>query len=458
MGFPFFVEFFAGASHFFFTAAECTVGAALIAFVILWLAELIQIRQTRTFTAKFSNNKLTRIRVDDLSDLDIEEGCQINGRIAIPDDAKPKEYLPRGKRIWRTLFPKHNTRVITYFISALLAAVACISFYCVSHIREADRIKAKATEKILLNEVRNIVYEKVFDPQPHPQFKDVFLYEGKPPYGIEKFVRTGNMFQDFSKSPVIQRLWADPDTDSYIKAHRKPCGKNQDYLLEVPFYRAGGNGCDVTIKPLNNQALHIEEKYRYLILELERGECDHDKPLAFHLRFVDGRGNQWVWGRQVGTADSFPSCHFSLDTSKREFDNYIQYHKKRIELQMGAENLKGAPGAKSDDWKPQPLMKVVKDFKNDKGEPGKQLYVFDLTDRTKWTYFSSDTGNVPELPSTRRFDTIIGIVIEPGIWCGDEHKKSKVISIANPQEHKRFLADSPKDKESVLKIISIKLM
>lgn len=173
-----------------------------------------------------------------------------------------------------------------------------------------ERLFAIANGEQLKTRINDEFYSQMHDPFPERKIRPAtYRYLGNPPLGLKNMVRIGATFQDFEALPVVQSLWSDPEKEhcvikASLQSPQQLSGSHspQKRFLRVDFIRAG-YGCDVTIKPKNNEALHVDKGYKYIALELRREKCDHELSLAFHFRFIDGRGCHWVWGKSLQLSD-----------------------------------------------------------------------------------------------------------------------------------------------------------
>jgi len=236
------------------------------------------------------------------------------------------------------------------------------------------------------------ISEKFFDPIEEKE--GYWTYKLGPGNGLRRDVRlpqTNGFRVSYGDNNSVQRLWADPQHEySGISAWQD---KDERGLL-VSFFRRG-YGCDVTIRPHNDEAVNIKPD-GYTTLRIELQPIDED--IAFCLRIVDGRGTHWAWADKRPNSGSTQSVLSFKGKDSRE-----------REMHLGQAN----------------------------GETC--TFYFDLSSRKKWEVFDSDGGVAPPKPSDTPFDVIQFIVIEPGIF---QKREKRAEAETKTPGHFRPLADS----------------
>jgi hypothetical protein len=258
----------------------------------------------------------------------------------------------------------------------------------------------KAKQGEFAKQVRDVLSAVVFEPQSASgNSSGDWKYETRAPSGLSSTVVTSSVFQDFSDKWLVQRLWADPrDENSWIHAYRR--GSSSQPRLTVDFSRALW-GCDVTLKPRNNQAVNTRT-YKSMIVWLQGGSLDAGEwckeKVAFHLRIVDGRANHWTWGRSDVKSDGTRHTVFGAIDAKAQ----------RMVIQGTQPNG----------------------------------FVFDLTSLKNWAPFEADGSFAPFQDSEKAITCIQNVVIEPGL----ENKDGDVVALAtdDPGGNERSVKPSPK--------------
>jgi hypothetical protein len=126
-------------------------------------------------------------------------------------------------------------------------------------------------------------------PEAHPPFLNA--------YGLRDELGEGPVYQDFDcavHSPNIEPVqfqWADSRPPNSIRAALRKCEQAGHYL-EVCFDNRGGDGCDISIRPQNERALH--NRYRRLLIDARvGGEGESREPIGVVLRVVNGYMQHW---------------------------------------------------------------------------------------------------------------------------------------------------------------------
>lgn len=266
------------------------------------------------------------------------------------------------------------------------------------------KVQIASMEKVGLNAFLGTIFEPQRESEAVP-----FSYLGRAPNGYDKVTDDNSIFQDFSTDFLVQRLWADPRyADSLIKVARVD---DNGKAIAIHFVRKGW-GCDVTIKQKYNRTAYTE-KFSKIVLIMQTEDAMISKirsagadAIGFRLRLVDGRDNHWSWGRP-GRSQDIVSVNYEIKDSTG----------KDLSLKDCSE----------------------------------QTFTFDISDRQRWTIFSSDGGIAPIQPNDRGFKFISMVVIEPGIIS---HRRVDPDSGPDPYKHRRYLAESPIDPTTGLPLES----
>lgn len=116
-------------------------------------------------------------------------------------------------------------------------------------------------------------------------------------YGLWEEPTSRSTFQDFhptgSNVQPVQYLWADPRSGNSIRAEIKRGAKAEDSLLRVHFHHEPDTfGCNLSIRPLNQQAL-LRDGAGTLILNARVAEESNFQEIGVVLRIVNGYMQHW---------------------------------------------------------------------------------------------------------------------------------------------------------------------